>query len=410
MVDELVPDMKKFREEVQRINGLPEQVRRIDESLASLSTDVEHIRRRELARAHAPGRGNVARNGSRRSTISDEAAQALAAHVILGLERSGKMDGLFRDDALRLKLLRDARNVMDIQQRYTGQTTTEFPLPYAYGRDVAMLIAEYGVARNAMTRYPMYQGTAKPPRHKTGMTFGSIAMAALFTEKNPAYEFATLEPHKVGGIVVTPRELFENSLVEVGNYLADLGAYAFAEVEDAWAFLADGSGTYESVKGVCAVASDNSKVVTMPTGSTSPDDIRLSDFIDVLSKVNTKARTRGAWYLNNTFEAKLPSINTEAFPYYYFTKPDGTSMLFGRPIVWTEVLQPWTADAAAGKYVAVFGDLRFWWMGQTESGPRIDTSSDVLFQYDQIATRFLEEIDFDYMAADAAAALKTAAS
>lgn len=43
-------------------------------------------------------------------------------------------------------------------------------------------------------------------------------------------------------------------------------------------------------------------------------------------------------------------------------------------------------------------------------GPRIDLSADVLFAYDQIATRFIEEIDFDYCALDAAAVLKTAAS
>jgi hypothetical protein len=42
--------------------------------------------------------------------------------------------------------------------------------------------------------------------------------------------------------------------------------------------------------------------------------------------------------------------------------------------------------------------------------PRIDTSDHVLFVNDQLAVRFIEEIDFDYMALDATAALLTAAS
>ena len=65
--------------------------------------------------------------------------------------------------------------------------------------------------------------------------------------------------------------------------------------------------------------------------------------------------------------------------------------------------------AAADKAVAVFGALGFWWMGEHGS-PRIDTSEHVWFANDQLAVRFIEEIDFDYAAVDAMAALITAAS
>ncbi len=42
--------------------------------------------------------------------------------------------------------------------------------------------------------------------------------------------------------------------------------------------------------------------------------------------------------------------------------------------------------------------------------PRIDTSDQVFFVNDQLAIRFIEEIDFDYAASDATAAMLTAAS
>src|SRR5207245_10374849 len=48
-------------------------------------------------------------------------------------------------------------------------------------------------------------------------------------------------------------------------------------------------------------------------------------------------------------------------------------------------------------------------MGEHGS-PRIDTSEHVYFVNDQLAFRFIEEIDFDCAAADATAALITAAS
>ena len=40
----------------------------------------------------------------------------------------------------------------------------------------------------------------------------------------------------------------------------------------------------------------------------------------------------------------------------------------------------------------------------------MDTSEHVYYANDQLAVRFIEEIDLDYVASDAAAALKTAAS
>jgi hypothetical protein len=55
------------------------------------------------------------------------------------------------------------------------------------------------------------------------------------------------------------------------------------------------------------------------------------------------------------------------------------------------------------------GALRFWWMGE-HGHLRMDTSDQVFFGNDQFGVRFIEEIDVDSMAIDAAAALLTAAS
>jgi len=79
------------------------------------------------------------------------------------------------------------------------------------------------------------------------------------------------------------------------------------------------------------------------------------------------------------------------------------------PIVWTDVLQAYTTSAAAATPIAVFGAMSFWWMGE-HGNPRIDTSEHVWFANDQLAVRFIEEIDFDYAATDATAAMITAAS
>ena len=47
-----------------------------------------------------------------------------------------------------------------------------------------------------------------------------------------------------------PREIDEQSIVTMGQFLARYGAVEFARAEDTWGFLSDGTGGYENVKGV----------------------------------------------------------------------------------------------------------------------------------------------------------------
>ncbi len=103
------------------------------------------------------------------------------------------------------------------------------------------------------------------------------------------------------------------------------------------------------------------------------------------------------------------SPHEKAPPFCYQRRPDGTAVLDGYPIVWTDVLTAYSTSAANDQPLAVFGALSFWWFGEHGS-PRIDTSEHVFFQNDQLAVRFIEEIDFDYAATDATAALITTAS
>src|SRR5437763_3011639 len=101
-------------------------------------------------------------------------------------------------------------------------------------------------------------------------------MSAAFPEKSPTITFASLESHKIGGIVRVPREIDEQSVVAMGQFLARYGAIQFARAEDQWGFLADGSGTFESVKGVVQIARDNAKTVSLAATKTKPRDATLA--------------------------------------------------------------------------------------------------------------------------------------
>jgi HK97 family phage major capsid protein len=260
-----------------------------------------------------------------------------------------------------------------------------------------------------MTHYPIGMGTAKPARMGARPSFGAIVMSAAIAEKTPDYNFASLESHKLGGIVKVPRELDEQSIVSIGQFLAQYGAIEFARTEDNWAFLADGTGNFDNVKGIVTMAGETGINLSLAAGKTKPSDAILDDFRNLRLKVNKAALSgrRSAYYLDTTWEARLPGFNTQTEPHVYQRLPDGSAILDGYPIVWTDVLTPYATAAAAGKPLVVFGALAYWWFGE-HGTPRIDTSDHVFFQNDQLAVRFLEEIDFDYCVNNAAAALLTA--
>jgi HK97 family phage major capsid protein len=386
------------------LKGLPNQVREVQEHQEELKEELRDVRRGVAIR------GNRLSATRTPGVVSEDCARNVAAHFIAHCERSGKLEALTSLPAQREALAAFACDSLGLQTR-SALTTTEVPLPVEYGNEIRELISAFGVARRQMMTYPIGMGTARPARMGARPSFGSIAMSAAFAEKSPALGFASLESHKIGGVVRLPREIDEQSIVAMGQFLARYGAVEFARAEDTWAFLADGSGTYETVKGIVQTARDNGYTVPLATTKTKPSDATLADFRSLRRKVN-KAALNGrlsAYYLDSTWETQLPSFRTTAEPFVYQRLPDGSATLDGYPIVWTDVMAPFGTTATVDSPLAVFGALSFWWMGEHGS-PRIDTSEHVWFANDQLAVRFIEEIDFDYAALDATAVLLTAAS
>src|SRR5436190_23538523 len=48
-----------------------------------------------------------------------------------------------------------------------------------------------------------------------------------------------------------------------------------------------------------------------------------------------------AYYVDSTWETKFPSFRSSAEPNVYQRLPDGTAVLDGYPVIWTDVLQPY---------------------------------------------------------------------
>jgi HK97 family phage major capsid protein len=397
--------MGDIKSDLPSLKGLPQACQTLREEHSGLERQLKEVQKQLL---ESPGAAQP--RVRQRGCVSEGCARELAAAYIIHCARSDKLEALCSAPSQRDALLSTARSTLGMSTR-AALTANEIPLPAQYSSELRELISEFGVVRRRMAPYPIGLGTTRPARMGTRPAFGSISMSAAISEKTPAFGFASLESHKIGGIVRLPRELDEQSIVPMGQFLARYGAVEFARAEDIWGFLADGSANYEQVKGVVQIARDNNKMVALAAGKTKPSDATLDDFRALRRQVN-KAALNGrlsAYYLDSTWETRLGGFRTAAEPNVYQRLPDGTAILDGYPIVWTDVLEPYGTNASADKAIAVFGALSFWWFGEHGS-PRIDTSEHVWFANDQLAVRFIEEIDFDYAAVDAAAVLTTAAA
>jgi len=233
--------------------------------------------------------------------VSDDCARHLAATFIAHCEKSGKLEALCSVPSQREALVGVARDTLNLTTR-VALTTSDIPLPVEYSGELRELISDFGVVRRHMHPYPIGMGTARPARMGTRPAFGSVAMSGAFVEKSPTLGFASLESHKIGGIVRLPREIDEQSIVSMGHFLARYGAVEFARAEDQWGFLADGTAGFETVKGIVQIARDNAKTLVLAATKVKPSDATLADFRNLRAKVN-KAALNGrlsAYYLDST--------------------------------------------------------------------------------------------------------------
>src|ERR1043166_2832150 len=290
MQTEIIDDFTKGLAEIKDgISATDKKLTELDAALKKteaenerLQAEFNQIRRLHVARA-AHGITTPARG-----MVSDECARHFGAMFIQHCARSGRLQLVSHSTAARDALLNTSREILGLQLR-NALTTADIPLPTEYSGEFRALIAQFGVVRKAMFPYPIGMGTSKPPRMGARPQFGSIAMSAAIPEGSPTITFASLEPHKIGGLVRVPREIEEQSIVPLGQFLARYGAVEFARAEDNWGFLADGSATYEQVQGIVTVCTNANPTKTVVLGPTknSPNDALLADFRAMRSLVAT---------------------------------------------------------------------------------------------------------------------------
>jgi HK97 family phage major capsid protein len=230
----------------------------------------------------------------------------------------------------------------------------------------------------------------------------------LLPEKSPQVNFVTFTPQKAGGIVRIPSEIDADTIVPLGQFLARYIARETARWEDTVLFTADGTSTFNTLKGVGQTAVDNGLNVQLATGKTKPSDITIADIRSMRAKVNAAAMFASSYYFHPSMEVLLRSFNSASYV-PFIVGYNGQASFEGFPVRWAAALPVFDSTAHVGQIQGAFGDLSYWYLGE-RSSVSVETSREVFFATDELAVRALERFTVALMASDAMSALQLAAS
>lgn len=395
-----LPDVLKL--EQKRVDDLHAEVKKLKKANASLSESGAGVR----------WVGKI-------PFVTNDCAKAITATFIMECQRlNGALESLVRDPGTRERVLGLASETLGFANTKAALDATTTPLPTVYVPQVIELVWKYGQARQYATVYPLGAGTVKLPRLKAGeddfgyLGVGTAGMSQAVGEKKVTAELVTFTANKAGGLIRIPTEIEEDTFIPLGQFLARYIARQLAKLEDKTLFIGDGTGTYANQTGVGPYCAANvAYLQQLAAGKTKPTDAVISDFRAMRTKVNSAVLVDDpAYYMHPTLEALLVTFNTIGTPLIYRPAMGAQpATLDGFPIRWINVSQAYSTAAQAATYLAFFGALSYWFLGE-RGAPRIEVSREVFFATDELAMRALERIDVEAMAIDAMSSLQTAAA
>jgi len=360
-------------------------------------------------RSHA---GTRAPSGS--GLVSEACAQFFTASALTFGLRTGKIVEARTRDFAEATI----KDVLGMESR-TALSSSDIPLPTEYNGEVVELVNQYGTARKWGTVFPLGTGVVKLPRLKTDDPFTLLAQSSPITEKSPQTEWVTFTPEKFGGLIRLPSEIDADSIVPMGQFLANYAARNLARAEDwnFWCSTGAASGVNGTAEGLTKAVVTNSKTTVSGTLG-SPSEFTVTHFRTLRNVCDPAALRRGAYYMHPSFEGLLAGMNSSgARPYNPQAQIVGSGAmpfvtaptLDGFPVRWVDSLPVYTTADALSTVHVLFGDVSFNYLG-TRGEIRLDTSRDAGFSTDEILVRALERFTVGLMATGAVAGLITHSS
>jgi HK97 family phage major capsid protein len=290
-----------------------------------------------------------------------------------------------------------------------------FLVPDELEQAIIDLRAQFGKFRANTRVLNMSRDTLLINRIAGGLTASFVGEGSSISETDASFDQVSLVARKAATLTKYSRELAEDSVVNLGDFLAGEVARAFANAEDEAGFNGDGTSGNGGIVGLKnAVGSAGQK-----TGSGNAySELTLADLTGTVGLAPEFVFSQGTpkWYMSTQFyHTVVLDLLADAGGNTNLTLAGGVAVpsLFGYEVVLTDVMPKTEANS---QICAYFGALE---LGATMGDRRpteIAVSEDRFFEADQIGVRGTTRFDInchdvgDSSTAGAIVALKTAAS
>ena len=172
-----------------------------------------------------------------------------------------------RDNGIQLKAHTEGVN-----------TAGGYLVPDEFSDALINLREEYGVARKYSHIEPMGSDVKRIPRRASGLT----GEAAASTESTAGFDQVNLVAKKLTCLTTTSSELQEDSLVNIGDFIAGEISYQFALKEDAALFVGDGTSTHGGITGLATNLAVTQAGAVATATADRPSEIDVADIASAM--------------------------------------------------------------------------------------------------------------------------------
>lgn len=295
-----------------------------------------------------------------------------------------------------------------------------FSVPEEFQAEIARIAEDFGIVRRLARKIGMGSDTRNMPTLSSSVSVtypgeGTAGTPSQFVEAN-----VQLLAKTAVGLTVASNELLEDANVDIVEFLTELFAEALAGSEDEQGL----TGTGAPFTGILGDAGVN--VVDLGTGDVDFVDADLDDYRDMISKVKSLALGSAVYIVHrevwgdiqkkkdNDAAYHLASANPILTPGALEGAVGGNIVgtLWGYPVLVSDKMPDLAATAVSTKF-ALFGSLRFLWLGDRKQmtlaiSDSATVGTDKVFEQNQSAVRVTERIAIAVGLPQAFSVLKTA--
>jgi HK97 family phage major capsid protein len=260
---------------------------------------------------------------------------------------------------------------------------------------IIKLLEEYGKFRANAQPMPMSAGSTTVPKVDALLTVYCPGEGGAVTAGDPVIQTVAMIPKTLCALTAFSLELEDDSLVALGELLADLFARSFAYYEDLCGFLGDGTSTYFHFTGITgalrAVSATIANIKSLVVGAGDAySELTLANFISVVGNLpNIAANEDAKWYVHRYFyhtvmvSLALAATGTPASE-VIIGAGQKQKLFLGHQVEFTQVMP---RVAAVSQICALLANLRQGAILGTRGGIEFATSDQRYFDQGLIAVR-----------------------